>query len=53
MLTFYNEYHGQQPACGTLSPWDGQPDAVALTLAEFERRGLGPVSYTHLRAHET
>ena len=43
MLTFYNEYHGQQPACGTLSPWDGQPDAVALTLAEFERRGLGRI----------
>ena len=47
MLTFYNEHHAQQIACGTLSPWDEQPDAVALTLAEFERRGLGRIVTPH------
>lgn len=47
MLTFYNEHHAQQPVSATLSPWDEQPDAVALTLAEFERRGLGRIVTPH------
>lgn len=47
MLTFYNEHHDQQPAGGEARPWDEQPDAVALTLAECERRGLGRVVTPH------
>lgn len=47
MLTFYNEHHAQQGACATPAPWDEQPDAVALTLAEFERRGLGRIVTPH------
>ncbi|KFI05188.1 acetylpolyamine aminohydrolase [Massilia sp. BSC265] len=47
MLTFYNEHHAQQPVSGTPSPWDEQPDAVSLTLAEFERRGLGRIVTPH------
>ena len=47
MLTFYNEHHAQQAACGEPAPWDEQPDAVALTLAEFERRGLGRIVTPH------
>lgn len=47
MLTFYNEHHAQQPACGETAPWDEQPGAVALTLAEFERRGLGRIVTPH------
>ncbi len=46
MLTFYNEHHALQPACGA-APWDGQAGAVALTLAEFERRGLGRIVTPH------
>ncbi|MCC2955005.1 histone deacetylase family protein [Massilia sp. IC2-477] len=41
MLTFYNEHHAQQAPCS--GPWDEHPDALALTLAEFERRGLGRI----------
>ena len=47
MLTFYNEHHAQQGASGATAPWDEQPDAVALTLAEFERRGLGRIVTPH------
>ncbi|WP_027864601.1 acetylpolyamine aminohydrolase [Massilia alkalitolerans] len=47
MLTFYNEHHARQGACATAAPWDEQPDAVALTLAEFERRGLGRIVTPH------
>lgn len=47
MLTFYNEHHAQQRACGEPAPWDEQPDALALTLAEFERRGLGRIVTPH------
>ena len=47
MLTFYNEHHAQQAASGETAPWDEQPDAVALTLAEFERRGLGRIVIPH------
>ncbi|WP_409268910.1 histone deacetylase family protein [Massilia sp. BHUDP2] len=47
MLTFYNEHHAQQAASGETAPWDEQPDAVALTLAEFERRGLGRIVTPH------
>jgi acetoin utilization deacetylase AcuC-like enzyme len=47
MLTFYNEHHAQQTVCGEPAPWDEQPDAVALTLAEFERRGLGRIVTPH------
>jgi acetoin utilization deacetylase AcuC-like enzyme len=42
MLTFYNEHHAQQAACLD-APWEGQPGALALTLAECERRGLGRI----------
>lgn len=47
MLTFYNEHHAQQPPCSEPAPWDEQPDAIALTLAEFERRGLGRIVTPH------
>ncbi|MCA1855814.1 histone deacetylase family protein [Massilia oculi] len=47
MLTFYNEHHGLQPACTGGAPWDGQADAVGLTLAELERRGLGRIVTPH------
>ncbi|QOY94638.1 histone deacetylase family protein [Massilia sp. UMI-21] len=47
MLTFYNEHHVQQAAWRGAAPWDGQPDAVGLTLGEFERRGLGRVVTPH------
>ena len=47
MLTFYNEHHALQAASGETAPWDEQPDAVALTLAEFERRGLGRIVTPH------
>ncbi len=47
MLTFYNEHHAQQPACLALAPWDGQPGALAQTLAECERRGLGRIVTPH------
>ena len=49
MLTFYNEQHARQPACGEPAPWDAQSGAgaVALTLAEFERRGLGRIVTPH------
>lgn len=43
MLAFYNEHHALQASAPRPAPWDEQPDAVALTLAEFERRGLGRV----------
>jgi acetoin utilization deacetylase AcuC-like enzyme len=43
MLTFYNEHHALQPASAAPAPWDEQPDALGLTLAEFERRGLGRI----------
>ena len=41
----------------TMEPWDG-PAAIAATDNEWvivanDRNGLRPVSYTHLRAHET
>ena len=47
MLTFYNEHHAQQALCAMPAPWDEQPDAVALTLAELERRGLGRIVTPH------
>lgn len=47
MLTFYNEHHAQQAACPGPAPWDEQPDALALTLAELERRGLGRIVTPH------
>lgn len=47
MLTFYNEHHARQGACAEPAPWDEQPDAVALTLAELERRGLGRIVTPH------
>ncbi|SFB73632.1 acetylpolyamine amidohydrolase [Massilia yuzhufengensis] len=47
MLTFYNEHHALQTGRGEPGPWDERPDAVALTLAEFERRGLGQVVTPH------
>jgi len=43
MLAFYNEHHAQQPDSAAQAPWDEHADAVGLTLAEFERRGLGRV----------
>jgi acetoin utilization deacetylase AcuC-like enzyme len=47
MLTFYNEHHAQQAVCLDPAPWDEQPEAVALTLAELERRGLGRIVTPH------
>ena len=47
MLTFYNEHHAQQAASAEPAPWDEQPDAVGLTLAEFERRGLERIVTPH------
>ncbi|MGH8855543.1 MAG: histone deacetylase family protein [Telluria sp.] len=47
MLTFYNEHHAQQTGRGAPAPWDERLDAVALTLAEFERRGLGRIVTPH------
>ena len=33
--------------------WQTKPQMVALALATSLLQGCGPVSYTHLRAHET
>lgn len=46
MLTFYNEHHALQAACAD-APWGGQADALALTLAQCERRGLGRIVTPH------
>lgn len=49
MLTFYNEHHAQHEG-GEPAPWQeraGAVDALALTLAEFERRGLGRIVTPH------
>ena len=52
MLTFYNEHHGQHRGGGESAPWQGRTgpgghDALDLTLAEFERRGLGRIVTPH------
>ncbi len=52
MLTFYNEHHAQHRDGGEPAPWQAHPvppgpDALALTLAEFERRGLGRIVTPH------
>ena len=47
MLTFYNEHHAQQPGGGGSAPWRERSEALDLTLAEFERRGLGRVVTPH------
>ncbi|VXC23669.1 histone deacetylase family protein [Massilia sp. 9I] len=47
MLTFYNEHHAQQAGSAASAPWGDEPGALALTLAEFERRGLGRIVTPH------
>ena len=52
MLTFYNEHHAQQRGGAEPAPWreragPGPHEALDLTLAEFERRGLGRIVTPH------
>jgi acetoin utilization deacetylase AcuC-like enzyme len=47
LLTFYNEHHAQQAGRGAPDPWDECVDALALTLAQCERRGLGRIVTPH------
>lgn len=52
MLTFYNEHHAQHRDGAGPAPWQerrgpGPHEALALTLAECERRGLGRIVTPH------
>ena len=49
----FDEY-GDMLENDMINPFEGDPDAIAVGYERFNQRcSYCPVSYTHLRAHET